>query len=159
MSKQQEHPFSPPRESPPREAISSDYVPIGDHLEAMRQADMRFNEERDRRYTEVNIEKEKALKIKETADLAALSLAREIQTYKDEKANELREQINTERVHYASKDDLKALGDKMEIALKPLTEFVASARGGTSTQDRMVQFILALIIVVGTIVTLIRGFN
>ena len=46
------------------------------HNEAMRKESQRFEDERDRRYTEVNIEKEKALKIKETADLAALSLAR-----------------------------------------------------------------------------------
>src|SRR5687767_6417131 len=51
----------------------------------LREADFRFAEERDRRYAEVATEREKALKIKETADLAALGLAREIQTYKDEK--------------------------------------------------------------------------
>jgi len=66
----------------------------------------KFYEERDRRYTEVNIEREKALKIKETADLAALQLAREIQTYKDEKANQLREQINSERNLYPTKSQL-----------------------------------------------------
>jgi hypothetical protein len=79
----------------------SETVTLREHLEALRQAD-------DRRYAEVNVEKEKALKIKETADLAALQLAREIQTYKDEKANELREQINSERGLYATKDDLAA---------------------------------------------------
>src|SRR5580704_14773348 len=78
--------------------------------------------ERDRRYAEVNAEKEKALKIKETADLAALGLAREIQTYKDEKANELREQISNERGLYASKTDLQAAVEKIEAMLKPLIE-------------------------------------
>jgi len=81
-------------------------VPLKEHLEALRDADLRFNEERDRRYAEVNIEREKALKIKETADLAALGLAREIQNYKDEKANELREQINSERGLYATNKDI-----------------------------------------------------
>lgn len=57
------------------------------HTTAMREADLRLSEERDRRYLEVNIEKEKALKIKETADLAALSLARDIQTYKEAAAD------------------------------------------------------------------------
>ena len=92
----------------------------------------RFYEERDRRYNEVNIEREKALKIKETADLAALGLAREIQTYKDEKANELREQINSERGHYLGRDEYMtahiALIDKMESGLKPLNEFMATQR-------------------------------
>jgi hypothetical protein len=81
-------------------------VSLKDHLEALRLADRRFEDERDRRYSEVNIEREKALKIKETADLAALQLAREIQTYKDEKANELREQINSERGLYATNKDI-----------------------------------------------------
>src|ERR1700684_1324704 len=81
------------------------------HNEALRMADERFMAERDRRYLEVNIEKEKALKIKETADLAALSLAREIQSYKDEKANQLREQIGGERGLYATKTDLAAAMD------------------------------------------------
>jgi hypothetical protein len=71
----------------------------------------RFEAERDRRYNEVNIEREKALKIKETADLAALGLAREIQTYKDEKANELREQIGSERGLYVTRPEIKPLAD------------------------------------------------
>lgn len=84
-------------------------VPLLVHLEALREADLRFNEERDRRLTEVNIEREKALKIKETADLAALGLAREIQNYKDEKANQLREQISSERGLYATNKDIEPL--------------------------------------------------
>jgi preprotein translocase subunit SecF len=93
-------------------------VPLKEHLEALRAADMRFEEERDRRYSEVNIEREKALKIKETADLAALQLAREIQTYKDEKANELREQINSERGLYATNKDID-----------PIKSYVSSQTG------------------------------
>jgi hypothetical protein len=77
-------------------------VSLKEHLLALRQAD-------DRRYAEVNIEREKALKIKETADLAALGLAREIQNYKDEKANQLREQINSERGLYATNKDIEPL--------------------------------------------------
>jgi hypothetical protein len=93
-------------------------VPLREHLAALRDADLRFNEERDRRYAEVNIEREKALKIKETADLAALQLAREIQTYKDEKANELREQINSERGLYATNKDID-----------PIKSYVSSQTG------------------------------
>lgn len=96
----------------------SETVPLRRHLEAIRKADQKFYEERDRRYAEVNIEREKALKIKETADLAALQLAREIQTYKDEKANELREQINSERGLYTTNKDIE-----------PLKAYVASQTG------------------------------
>lgn len=77
----------------------------------LREAERRFLDERDRRYTEVNIEREKALRIKERADEVALGLAREIQTYKDEKANELREQINSERGIYATRSELKPVQD------------------------------------------------
>jgi len=93
-------------------------VTLREHIEALRDADLRFSEERDRRYAEVNLEREKALKIKETADLAALELAREIQTYKDEKANELREQINSERGLYATNKDID-----------PIKSYVSSQTG------------------------------
>jgi hypothetical protein len=100
-----------------------------EHLLALRNSDREFHEERDRRYAEVNVEKEKALKIKETADLAALQLAREIQTYKDEKANELREQISSERGRYATKDDLAAAMEKVTAQLSPLIAYMTADRG------------------------------
>jgi len=102
---------------------------VATYLLALRTADERFHAERDRRYTEVNIEREKALKIKEQADRDALDLARQIQSYKDEKANELREQINSERGLYASKGDLIAAIEKVEAQLKPINDYIASDRG------------------------------
>ena len=90
------------------------------HNEALRAAEVKFQEERDRRYMEVDIEKEKALKIKETADLAALQLARDIQIYKDEKANELREQINSERGLYVTRTDLAFVVEKFDGKLAQL---------------------------------------
>ncbi len=105
------------------------------HNEAIRLAQEKFENERDRRYAEVATEREKALKIKETADLAALGLAREIQTYKDEKANELREQINAERGLYLTRDEYlaqhQALEDKLDTALRPLNDFMVASRGRT----------------------------
>ena len=88
-----------------------------------------FYAERDRRYAEVAIEREKAIKIKEQADRDALELAREIQKYKDEKANDLREQINRERILYASKTELIAAIEKLEATVKPMMEYVASQQG------------------------------
>ena len=109
------------------------------HTEALRRADERFSSERDRRYSEVAHEREKALKIKESADETALGLAREIQKYKDEKANELREQINRERMLYATKDDITAAGNRLEAIITPLTAFVAAQQGNAlgkmTTQD------------------------
>jgi hypothetical protein len=99
------------------------------HNEALREAEARFQDERDRRYKEIAEERAKALQIKEQADRDALGLAREIQTYKDEKANELREQISAERGNYATKGDLSAAIDKIEAIIKPLADFVASQQG------------------------------
>jgi len=126
------------------------------HLLALRQADRdfyaerhraeeKFQQERDRRLTEVAIEREKALKIKETADLAALGLAREIQTYKDEKANELREQISSERGLYVRKDELK-----------PIADFVTGQQGRTAgiglSANVIVTVLTILVAVAGLIV-------
>lgn len=127
---------------------------------ALREADRVLMEERDRRYAEVNVEKERALKIKETADFAALQLAREIQTYKDEKANELREQINSERGLYATKDELFAMSEKIEVALKPLAAFVTSEQGrragiGVST-GVLVGAITAMVAVMSIIVIVVN---
>jgi len=124
------------------------------HYDALRAADERFNAERDRRYTEVNIERENALRIKETADLAALELAREIQTYKDEKANELREQINSERGHYATKEDVAALGEKTAATIKPLADFVAAQQGRSQGITAGTGYLLAAIVAA----TAILGF-
>lgn len=119
--------------------------------EAMRLADLRYNDamrmsmqelqtERDRRYSEVKIEVEKALRIKETADvkiketkeiadLAALTLARDIQTYKDEKADKTRDLGLSERGAYVTHADLSSVVDEIKGSLKPLFDYVSSQEG------------------------------
>jgi hypothetical protein len=92
-------------------------------------AEARLQTERDRRYAEVNVEKEKALKIKETADRDALQLARDIQTYKDQQHNGLLNQLNGERGLYATKDDLGAAIEKVEATIGPLLTYVAAQQG------------------------------
>jgi hypothetical protein len=138
-------------------------VPLREYLAAVRESDVRFNAERDRRYTEVNLEREKALKIKEMADLAALTLAREIQTYKDEKANELRSQIERERGTYVTQEQLAAAVREYTVALKPLTDFVASQRGRqggqeyqrTSSGDLMTRTFAGMSLVVAIVVAIL----
>jgi hypothetical protein len=102
-------------------ADNRETVPLQEYLAAVHEIELRCAAERDRRYTEVNLEREKALKIKEKADLAALTLAREIQTYKDEKANELRSQIERERGSYVTQEQLAATVREYMAELKPLT--------------------------------------
>ncbi len=140
----------------------------------LREADHRFSEERDRRYQEVALEREKALKIKETADLAALDLAREIQTYKDEKANELREQISSERGFYLSREEYnaahlslidkvdsgqKALSEKLESSLKPLTDFMLAQQGRAVGVDNFTKTLIAITGLVLVVAGLIVGFH
>ena len=137
-------------------------VTLREHLAALRAADKALEAERDRRYAEVNVEKEKALKIKETADLAALQLAREIQTYKDEKANELREQINSERGLYVTRDELAGAVRELRAVIKPLADYVTSDAGrnigeaGTRTEQRLnVSQVIAALAVAAAVATLI----
>jgi hypothetical protein len=104
-------------------------IPLVEHLQLLREADAQFQAERDRRYSEVAVEREKALAIKEKSDVTALDLARQIQTYKDEKANELREQINSERGLYATKDDLVNSIERIEATIKPLNDYVTLQQG------------------------------
>jgi hypothetical protein len=131
--------------------VVSDTVPLREHLQALREADLRFDAERDRRLTEVAVEREKALKIKEEADKTALGLQRDNQIYKDEKANELRSQIERERGSYATQTDLKGAVEKMEALVKPIAEFVSSQQGGSKGMRDMygwifggVMFLVAL---------------
>lgn len=105
------------------------------HNEALRSVEEKFQTERDRRYTEVNVEKEKALKIKETADLTALELARESQVYKDERNDAMREQSLKETGIYATHSDIADVLKKMETSLKPLLEFVNAQQGQDHGSD------------------------
>ena len=130
------------------------------HNEALRAAEEKFQIERDRRYAEVATEREKALKIKETADLAALGLAREIQTYKDEKANELREQIASERGLYVSKSEMIAAVEKLEETIKPIAAFVQSqqgrSQGGLDTRTFLFSLVAAVAASVGILAYIVK---
>jgi hypothetical protein len=127
-------------------------VSLREFFWALRAADERFFEERDRRYAEVALEREKALKIKEEADKAALGLAREIQTYKDEKANELREQIASERGLYATKGDVQAAVEKIEATLGPL---IGTRREGLVVTANVLVTVLTILISAGVLATII----
>lgn len=126
-------------------------------MDEREQARAALAEERDRRYAEVNVEKEKALKIKETADLAALQLARADQTYKDEQANKLREQINSERNIYVTQDQLTASVREMTSLVKPVAEYVSSQRGGRESKATLYTGVLLIAAVMSVIVAIINA--
>jgi hypothetical protein len=116
----------------------------------------------DRRYGEVGIEKEKALKIKEIADLSALELARESQVYKDERNDAMREQNLKETGVYATRDDLAEVVKGMEKALKPLVDYVSgqqgSMKGSQLTWGKIFASIAAMGTIIGILVVLGNAF-
>ncbi len=118
---------------------------LQEHWETIRVSDEKFMAERDRRYTEVNTEREKALKIKEEADKAALGLAREIQSYKDEKANQLREQITGERGSFATKEDLAAAVREINATISPLAGFVTGQTASSAGVHSVWGYIFAVV--------------
>ena len=69
---------------------------------------------------------QKALQIKQEADQKALDLARQAQNYKDEKANELREQINHERIDYLTKTEYNASRSSSRTLLISILGLIAT---------------------------------
>lgn len=156
-------------------------IPLREHLEAMRASDRELMEERDRRYAEVNVEREKALKIKETADLAALQLARESQTLKDENTEKMRNQIesdrassperyrgdfeklaeNIERVAKNSADAISQVLKHVETQMQPMRAFISKFEGMESSGQQVAQESRALanfrLAAVGLAVTVVLG--
>lgn len=129
--------------------------------EDLRKAEEKFQTERDRRYTEVNVEKEKALKIKETADLTALELARESQVYKDERNDSMREQSIKESGIYATRDDLTVAINEIKQIITPLADYVSTNQGqekGSRTTKNQQYVVIGLICsVVGMVFLIINN--
>jgi hypothetical protein len=141
-------------------------VTLREHLAALRTADHALAAERDRRYTEVGAERAKALKIKEQADETALGLDREIRAYKDEKANNLRDQIASERGMYVTHSDLKAAIDRIEALIKPLAEYSAAQQGSVvgasqyrSEQRLNVNTVLQVLALLATAIIIFAAFR
>jgi hypothetical protein len=143
------------RGNPTQAAV--EIIPLREHLRIVRECDQALQEERDRRYAEVAIARAEALRIKEVADRDALELARQIQTYKDEKANELREQISSERGLYASKDDLENVAEKLEATIAPLTAWVQAQTGRSQGLSEGAKILIASLGGLATVSTII-GF-
>lgn len=102
------------------------------HSASMAKADHRFDAERDRRYCEMQTEREKALQIKEVADAKALVLAAALQAEKDERKNDVLGRWDADRNTFVTRTEfvtaLETLGDKFTSALKPLNEFMVGTR-------------------------------
>ncbi len=127
-------------------------IPLKEHLLAL----MR---ESDRRLSEVALEREKALKIKEQADRDALQLAREIQSYKDEKANNLRTQIEGERGEYATRAEAKAMEEKLMEMIRPFADYVSGQQGRRIGQSGMWAIMVSAIVVTGAVVGILTSLR
>lgn len=130
------------------------------HQDSLALANEKFAAERDRRYSEVKQAEEKALKVKEEADKSALGLAREIQLYKDEKANQLREQINSERGTYPTKEELASAVRELTAMIAPLTGYMKQSQGehsGSSQSLARMMGVVAILAGLSTLGTFVVG--
>ena len=123
----------------------------------------KFNTVSTQRYfDELRAADQRALQIKQTADDGNLVLAREIQTYKDEQHNGLLQQLGEERTHYVTQDQHRALTEKLETLIKPVTEYMISQQGSMSgvhvaRLDRRMdwQQVMQLAATIATLITLL----
>ena len=90
----------------------------------------RFLQERDRRYLEVAAERDRRYQEVQAERDKAEVIRASTQAYRDEKANELRDQLARERLDYASKTDLIAAIGTINATLEPLVRYVAGQQGG-----------------------------
>ena len=105
------------------------------HFGALRKADQEMALERDRRYTEGAGLRAEALKIKETADLAALTLARESQTYKEQQADAMRDKTLGESGLYATNSSVTHAIAELKGWLQPFVDYVAADKGKTKGSE------------------------
>jgi hypothetical protein len=105
------------------------------HSRELAKAERRLGTERDRRYGEVDLEREKALKIKETADALALTLAAALQAEKDDRKNDVLQRWDNDRNTFVTRAEAitqhEAVLDKIEAAVGPLNDFVQGTRSSS----------------------------
>jgi hypothetical protein len=98
----------------------------------------KFQKERDRRYIEVNREKEKAVKIKETAWAEALKLAKQEADRRAREANELKNEINESKNRFTPTTELLRM-------MKPINDFMSSRQGTEKGVDKTLYYLITII--------------
>jgi hypothetical protein len=89
----------------------------------------RFMDERDRRYSEVAVEKEKALKIKEVADRDAKDLERSAQIYREQQNDAMRDKNLAQSGIYATNASVSQGFAEFRTELKPILDYISSTTG------------------------------
>lgn len=130
-------------------------VSLREHYDALRVADERLLAERDRRYAEVAAARAEALRIKEEGDRRALELARDIQAYKDERDNRLREQITSERGLYVTHAELSVVVEKFEALIDPISKYISGQQGRRGGIQASTGALVTIIVVAVAVIQLI----
>ena len=121
------------------------------YQEALRESDIRFDTERDRRNTEGAELRAVALKIKETADLAALTLARESQTLKEAQNDALRDSSLRQSGIYATNDSVTQAITELKSSLQPLVDYVSAHKGAELTKGNLYTGAAGIVAFVGVL--------
>jgi hypothetical protein len=109
-------------------------VPLREYFQALRRADRRLARERDRRIRDIRAGDLRALAVAAEAAERAEDLRAENQAYRDEKANNLREQIGSERGLYVTRTEFQ-----------PILDYVVTQQGINTARRLGIGQILALI--------------
>ena len=134
---------------------------LKEFIDAQHVADEKLRLEVDRRYTSDAELRAIALKIKETADEKALTLAKEGQLYKDRQTDQLRDDTLGKSGIYATNASvasaLKELEDTFFKALKPLTDFVSGQKGANALNVKQLAW-AGVFVTAGAAITKLFGF-
>lgn len=107
----------------------------------------RFEEERDRRYTELRAADQRALQIAEQKDDKALVLAAQLQAEKDERRNDILERWSEDRGTFVTKDEYAAAHQTLVEKFEDLKARLDKGTGGLAALGGGWQVILGLALV------------
>jgi hypothetical protein len=144
-------------------AIGRNSVPLLYHLEAIeRERELRHQqryEAQQAAMTAAFAAAEVARAVKERADRDAMKLDRITRAYKDEKANNLREQLGSERGLMATKDDLQSVIEKFNLTLGPVLTYIASQQGRSSGLDKGWAILISVSVLIATVLGIVAFFS
>jgi len=133
------------------------HISLRDYIDTIHAADLRYREEQKETAKLLREADQRALQIKETADQEALRIASNIQTYKDEKANELRAQLAGERLDYATKEDLQGVVRELKATYgEQRQDGYAQHTARNLDVGQILTIALLVLVAIGTIISIIH---
>jgi len=135
-------------------------VPLREYLAALREADLRFDAERDRRLTEVAQERERAIQIKQEADRTALELARQINDLHLAALNGEQARLLADRERFLSREvfdqEQKTFSAWRDTVNSNLSLGTGRATGISATWGVLVAGIATVAAVVGIVLAILK---